>query len=187
MTKVFCSFPMNRAQPLAVGMTPRMVAVTRSFCIAGQEFGASLGKRKLLKPEKADPPFPGLGQNGRPVQEYDPVRLYGCRQNLRLAQDLERSNPETGHVKPVVLVRLDRLHEKGVVGLEQAGAAEHLVGPFEGLDGKHGALPHDAALADVEPRALAGNVNTMLERFPIDGGRAARQAPGRTPLTAAEG
>jgi hypothetical protein len=112
---------------------------------------------RLMPQERAWASTAGL------VEDDDAPGLEGGGGKAGLAHGLEGALAEAGHVETVVLVGLHGFHEQGVVGLEGAGAAEHLVGALEGLDGEDGALADDAALADVEPGAFAGDVDAVFQ------------------------
>jgi hypothetical protein len=77
----------------------------------------------------------------------------------------ERAQAEDRDVEAEILPGLHGLHEEGFVGLEGAGAAEHVVGALEGLDGEDGALADDTALTDVEPGHFTGDGDAVLHVF----------------------
>src|SRR5690606_38526731 len=66
------------------------------------------------------------------------------------------------------LSRLHRFHEQRGIGFESAGPTQHLVGAFVRLDGEHRSLAHHAALAEIETRTFASDMNAVVNVIAFD-------------------
>src|SRR5258708_6543381 len=185
MTKVFSSLPRNTAQPLAVGIRPLMETSTMSAGMAARcaVTGQSASRAEASETVERDTPGPGLREHGGLVEHDDLAGFQRGGAEAGLVHGLQRAQAEDGHIEAEILPGLHCFDKEGLVGLEFPGAAEHVVRALEGLDGEHGALADGAALADVEPGDLAGDVDAVLQVFLIDAQLAGHRA-GRAQLLA---
>lgn len=103
------------------------------------------------------------------------------------AHRLKGAQTKTRDIETEILAGLDRFDEQGVVGLEGAGAGEHGIGAFVGLDGEHSAFADDAALADIEPSAFAGDLDAVIDVVLFDGKTASGHAAGGGELVVKKG
>ena len=103
------------------------------------------------------------------------------------AHRLKSAQTKTRDIEPEILAGLDRFDEQGLVGLEGAGAGEHGVGALVGLDGENGTFANDAPLADIEPGAFAGDLDTVIDVVLLDGKTASGHAAGGGELVVKEG
>ena len=86
----------------------------------------------------------------------------------------QRADADRGHVEAHVLLRLGDFDDREAAGLaERAGAADALVGPFDGFDGQRRTVLDGHALPDVEPAHLLGQLPAEVDVLFLGGGRAA--------------
>ena len=121
-----------------------------------------------LEAKKIDAPGAGLREHSGLVQNENLPGLQCGGVQVGIAHGLEGASAEAGNVEAPILFGFDGFNKEGVVSLERAGAAEHLVGAFEGLDREDCAFANDAALANVEASGFPGDVDTVIKILTFD-------------------
>ena len=127
-------------------------------------------------PSPRSPARCGRRTRSRPAWSRKMVRPASTASTLPPAavQRFQRAQSDGGHVETHVLLRLGHFDHREAAGrTERAGAADALVGPFDGLDRQHGLVLDGHALADVEPAHLLGDLPAELDVFLLPGRRAA--------------